>query len=84
MTGIGDIPPSFVVEHPTIGDLRNAFARLTTFTPHSEPISEFSLVTSTPESTENHVSALETEEIVVVQSPDEDNSPAPSARITLI
>ena len=81
-TGL-DILPSFVVEYPTIDDLRNAFARPTTSTPHSEPISEFSLVASTPESTEDHVSALETEEIVVVQSPVEDNSPAPSARITL-
>ena len=82
-TGL-DILPSFVVEYPTIGGLRNAFARPTTSTPHSEPISEFSLVTSTPESAEDHVSALDTEEIVVVPSPVEDIPPAPSARITLM
>lgn len=82
-TGL-DILPSFVVEHPTIGDLRNAFARPTISTPHSEPTPEFSLSASTPESTEDHVSALETEEIVVVQSPVEDNCPALSARIMLM
>lgn len=49
-----DIPPSFVVQHPTIGDLRNVFVRSTASTPHSEPNSEFSLVASTPESTEDH------------------------------
>ncbi|KAL8910261.1 MAG: hypothetical protein Q9171_004425 [Xanthocarpia ochracea] len=78
-----DILPSFVVEHPTIGDLRNAFARSTTSTPHSEPISEFSLVEKTPESTEDRVLALETE-IMVAQPPVKDTSPAPSARITLL
>ncbi len=46
-------------------------------------ISEFSLVASTPESTEDHVLALETEQILVVQSPVEDNAPAPSARTKL-
>ncbi len=79
-----DILPYFVVEHPTISDLRNAFARPTSSTPHSEPISEFSMVASTPESTDDYVSALETEEMVVVQSPVEADSPAPSARTTLM
>ena len=64
-TGL-NILPSFVIDHPTISDLRNAFTRPTTSTPHSEPISEFSLVASTPEFTKDQVSALETEEIVVV------------------
>ena len=82
-TGL-DIPPSFVVQHPTIGDLRNAFARSTASTPHSEPNSELSLVASTPESTEDHTPALETEGMVIVQSPAEDDSSAPSARITLM
>ena len=82
-TGL-DILPSFVVEHPTIGDLRNAFARHTTSTSHSEPISEFSMVASTPESIEDDISAPESEELVVVQPPVEDNSPAPSARIRLM
>ena len=94
-TGL-NILPSFVVDYPTIGDLRTAFARPSTSMPPSKPISEFSLLASTPESTlsssvalvdntsKNHVSALEVEEIVMVQSPVEDNSPAPSARITLI
>ncbi|KAI4270686.1 MAG: hypothetical protein L6R38_007051 [Xanthoria sp. 2 TBL-2021] len=82
-TGL-EIFPSFVVEHPTIGDLRNVFARPTTSTPHSEPISEFCLVASTPESTEDHVSASDSEDIVMVQSPVEDVSPAPNARITLM
>lgn len=61
-TGL-DILLAFVVEHPTIGDRRNAFLQPTKSIPHSEPIPEFSLVASTLESTEDHVSALETGEI---------------------
>ena len=79
-----DLVPSFLVENPTIGDLSNACTRPTTSTPHSEPISGFSMVASALESTEDHGSALEIEEIVMVQSSVEDSSPAPSTRITLM
>lgn len=82
-TGL-EIPPSFVVEYPTIRDLRNVFAGPTISTPYSEPTSKFHLVSGIPESTEDHVSAPENEDIVMVQSPAEDLSPAPSGRITLM
>ncbi|KAL8786837.1 MAG: hypothetical protein Q9213_002574 [Squamulea squamosa] len=81
-TGL-EILPSFVVDYPTIGDLRNVYGQAATSTPHSEPTSEFCLVSSTPDSTEDHVSGAESGEMVMVQSREED-TPAPNARITLL
>ncbi|KAL8811792.1 MAG: hypothetical protein Q9200_001524 [Gallowayella weberi] len=78
-----EILPSFVVEYPTIGDLRNAYGQAITSISQSESTSEFCLVSSTPESTEDHVSGAESGDMVTLQSPEED-TPAPSARITLL
>nr|ACD39753.1 non-reducing polyketide synthase [Hypomyces subiculosus] len=95
-TGLDVLLPSFVVDYPTIGDLRNEFARSSTSTPPSKTFSEFSIVDATPESTRSSSRAPsekkepapaseKSEELVIVPSAVvEDSSPLPSARITLI
>jgi zearalenone synthase (nonreducing iterative type I polyketide synthase) len=102
-TGL-DVLPSFMVDYPTVGDLRNAFARPQISTPQPEPTSDFSMLGSASESTigsstafvdnttavadntwKNHTLDLEVEEdIVMISSPVEDDSPAPSTRVTLL
>ena len=109
-TGL-DMAPSFMIDHPTIGDLRSAFAgpqspMLYHSEHHSEPTPDPSIIESALESTdatstasvdsaaevaadnksENGPSAVDVEEddVVMISSPDEDDSPAPSTRVTLL
>ncbi|KAF2143953.1 uncharacterized protein K452DRAFT_266997 [Aplosporella prunicola CBS 121167] len=99
-----DMLPSFLLDYHTIGNLRNAFAKSQTSTPHSEPSSDFSMIESTPRSTDGastpfingtaaisddtskkNASSSEVEEdTVMVSSPAEDDSPAPSTRPILL
>jgi zearalenone synthase (nonreducing iterative type I polyketide synthase) len=101
-----DLVPSFMMEYPTVGDLRNSFGQEgpRTSTPNPEPPSDYSIIGDTPESSANstaasvenlsaptehdskaHSSKLDIEkDMVIVPSPVDDGSPAPSTRVTLL
>ena len=92
-TGI-DILPSFVIEYPAIGDLRNALVgdRAAISLPKSSG-SEYDSVASTPESTasatteSSNKSALQVEKgnsMAPYPAKDSSAAPQPSVRITLI
>ncbi|KAF9634982.1 LasS2 [Lasiodiplodia theobromae] len=68
-----DILPSFLVQYPTIGELRNAFARPSTPAPQPNHDSDFSMSSS--------------DDLVLISPPPEpasSSSPPPTARVTLL
>lgn len=103
-----DLLPSFMIEYPTVGDLRNAFSQGAPgpSTPNTEPTSDYLIIgDTTSESSTNSTapsvggeltaptkidsksqsSKPESEnDIVIVPSPVNDGSPAPSTQVTLL
>lgn len=95
-----DIPPSFMMDYPTIGDLRNAFTSHQPSGSIPRPSSDIFIIESAPESTagskapstvminntsKNHTAtSIIEEDIVMISSPNKDDSPTPSTRVILI
>ncbi|CAG8971037.1 hypothetical protein HYALB_00005275 [Hymenoscyphus albidus] len=79
------LTPSFMLDYPTIGELRNQFSdhRRSSLSAASETSSsDFSFVERTPEGTSE--CSMTEEEIASNPSPEDDDSPAPNTRVILL